>query len=128
MTAPAPAGTQDRGSTSLSDRVVNKIAARAALEVDHVHGTAGGLAKGVLATGVFAAEPTVGVSSTIDGQLAQLRLQVEVDYPVSLRAVTRRLRTHVSERVRQLCDITVTDVDIQVTALRSVTEPVRRVL
>jgi uncharacterized alkaline shock family protein YloU len=123
MTTPAPAGTQDRGTTSLSDRVVNKIAARAALEVDHVHGTAKGLADGV-----FAAESAVGVSSTIDGHLAQLSLQVEVDYPVSLRTVTRHLRTHVSERVRQLCDITVTDVDIRVTALRSVTEPVRRVL
>ena len=123
MTAPAPAGTQDRGSTSLSDRVVNKIAARAALEVDHVHGTTKGLA-----ASVFAAEPAVGVSSAIDGHLAQLRLQVEVDYPVSLRAVTRQLRTHVSERVRQLCDITVTDVDIQVTALRSVAQPARRVL
>jgi uncharacterized alkaline shock family protein YloU len=123
MTAPAPAGTQDRGTTSLSDRVVDKIAARAALEVDHVHGAARGLAAGVFTSGT-----AVGVSSTIDGHLAQLRLQVEVDYPVSLRAVTRHLRRHVSDRVRQLCDITVTDVDIQVTALRSVTEPVRRVL
>ena len=123
MTAPAPAGTQDRGTTSLSDRVLNKIAARAALEVDHVHGASKGLV-----AGVFAAEPAVGVTSTIDGRLAQLSLQVEIDYPVPLRAVTRQLRMHVTDRVRQLCDITVTDVDIHVTALRSGTEPVRRVL
>lgn len=123
MTAPAPAGTLERGSTSLSDRVVDKIAARAALEVDHVHGVSSGLI-----AGVFHAQTTVGVTSAIDGQLAQLTLQVEVDYPTSLRTVTRQLRRHVSERVRQLCDITVTDVDIRVTALRPATRPVRRVL
>ena len=123
MTAPAPAGTLERGSTSLSDRVVDKIAARAALEVDHVHGVSSGLI-----AGVFHAQPTVGVTSAIDGQLAQLTLQVEVDYPTSLRTVTRQLRRHVSQRVRQLCDTTVTDVDIRVTALRPATRPVRRVL
>ena len=79
MTAPAPAGTLERGSTSLSDRVVDKIAARAALEVDHVHGVSSGLI-----AGVFHAQTTVGVTSAIDGQLAQLTLQVEVDYPASL--------------------------------------------
>jgi uncharacterized alkaline shock family protein YloU len=112
-----------RGRTTLNDRVVDKIAAQAALEVDHVHGASPGIAGSV-----FNADPTVGVTTAIDGHLAQLRLIVEVDYPISLRDVTRQLRRHVSERVRQLCDITVTDVDIRVTALRTATEPARRVL
>ena len=133
--------------------MVDKIAAQAALEVDHVHGASPGLAGSV-----FHADPTVGVTRSlwtllrwlaeaghevsalttarfesptlfsIDEHLAQLRLIVEVDYPVSLRDVTRQLRTHVSERVRQLCDITVTDVDVRITALRYATEPKRRVL
>lgn len=119
MTSPALAG----GRTSISDRVVDKTAARAALEVARVHGVSGGIG-----SAVFNSEPTVGVTSRIDGHLAQLRLDVELDYPVSLRAVTRQLREHVSNRVRQLCDITVTDVDVRVTALRYATEPVRRVL
>ena len=123
MTTPAVAGTETRGRTTLSDRVVDKVAARAALEVDHVHGVSQGVIGNVLNT-----DPAVGVTATIDGHLAQLSLVVEVDYPVSLRAVTRQLRAHVSDRVRQLCDITVTDVDIRVTALRAATEPVRRVL
>ena len=54
-------------------------------------------------------------------------MKVEVDYPVSLRAVTRELRRRVSDRVHQLCELTVTDVDVQVTALRQDTERVRRV-
>jgi uncharacterized alkaline shock family protein YloU len=124
MTAPALAGVGgDRGRTTLSDRVVDKIAARAALEVDHVHGVSRGIAGSVLN-----ADPAVGVTAAIDGHLAQLRLVVEVDYPVSLRDVTRQLRSHVSDRVRQLCDITVTDVDVRVAALRLTTQPARRVL
>ena len=140
MTTPALAGTErrpgptqqagttadqdaSRGRTTLSDRVVDKIAAQAALEVDHVHGATPGIAGSV-----FHADPSVGVTTAIDGHLAQLRLVVEVDYPVSLREVTRQLRTHGSERVRQLCDITVTDVDVRITALRYATEPTRRVL
>ena len=140
MTAPAAAGTgllgnqaagagrhstraEDRGRTSLSDKVVEKTVARAALEVDHVHGVSGGIA-----TTVFNTDPAVDVRATIDGHLVQLRVKVEVDYPVSLRAVTRELRRHVSDRVRQLCELTVTDVDVQVTALRRDTEQVRRVL
>ena len=139
MTAPAAAGTgllgnqaagagrhstraEDRGRTSLSGKVVEKTVARAALEVDHVHGVSGGIA-----TTVFNTDPAVDVRATIDGHLVQLRVKVEVDYPVSLRAVTRELRRHVSDRVRQLCELTVTDVDVQVTALRQDTEQVRRV-
>jgi uncharacterized alkaline shock family protein YloU len=139
VTAPAAAGTgllgnqaagagrhstraEDRGRTSLSDKVVEKTVARAALEVDHVHGVSGGIA-----TTVFNTDPAVEVRATIDGHLVQLRVKVEVDYPVSLRAVTRELRRHVSDRVQQLCELTVTDVDVQVTALRRDTEQIRRV-
>jgi len=114
---------EDRGRTSLSDKVVEKTVARAALEVDHVHGVSGGIA-----TTVFNTDPAVDVQATIDGHLAQLQVKVEVDYPVSLRAVTRELRRHVSDRVHQLCELTVTDVDVHVTALRRDTEQVRRVL
>ena len=40
----------------------------------------------------------------------------------------RQLVKTVSDRVQQLCELTVTDVDVQVTALRQNTEQVRRVL
>lgn len=111
----------ERGRTSLSDKVIEKTAATAALEVEHVHGASKGLA-----AAVFNADPAVGVHATIDGHLAQLRLDVEVDYPVSLRTVTRELRRHVSDRVQALCEITVTDVDVHVTALRQHTQDEER--
>ena len=111
-----------RGRTMVLDRVVEKTAAAAAAEVNHVDGSGRG-AVGQLLGSI----PTVGVRAAIDGHLCQLRLDVEIDYPAPLRQVTRRLREHVTERVGQLCAITVTDCDIHVVALRQHTRPERRV-
>ncbi|HEY4991177.1 MAG TPA: Asp23/Gls24 family envelope stress response protein [Nakamurella sp.] len=121
--ASAGGDTDGRGRTSIADRVVTKIAAQACTEVDHVHGLTPALTGRVLGQ-----DSTVSVQADIDGHLAQLRVQIAVDYPVSLRAVTRELRAHVRARVGQLCALTVTDMDIRITELRYSTEPVRRVL
>ncbi|WP_420122433.1 Asp23/Gls24 family envelope stress response protein [Nakamurella sp.] len=111
-----------RGRTVLLDRVVEKTAAAAAAEVERV------LAAGRGAVGqVLGARPAIAVESSIDGHLAQLTLEVEIDYPAPLRQVTRRLREHVVDRVHHLCAITVTDLDVHVVALRQQTSPERRV-
>ena len=86
-----------------------------------MHGASRGLAATVLNT-----DPAVGVRATIDGHLAQLQLDIEVDYPVSLLSVTREVRRHVSDRVQALCEITVTDIDVHIGALRRHTEQTRR--
>lgn len=111
-----------RGRTVLLDRVVEKTAAAAAAEVEHVH-AAGRGAVGQL----LGARPAIAVESSIDGHLAQLTLEIEIDYPAPLRQVTRRLREHVVDRVHHLCAITVTDLDVHVVALRQQTSPERRV-
>lgn len=111
-----------RGRTVLLDRVVEKTAAAAAAEVDHVHAAGRGAVGHLLGS-----RPTIAVESSIDGHLAQLTLEVEIDYPAPLRQVTRRLRDHVAGRVHELCSITVTDIDIHVVALRQQTRPERRV-
>lgn len=111
-----------RGRTVLLDRVVEKTAAAAAAEVEHVHATGRGAVGQLLGS-----RPTIAVESSIDGHLAQLTLEVEIDYPAPLRQVTRRLREHVVGRVHDLCAITVTDLDIHVVALRQQTRPERRV-
>ena len=111
-----------RGRTSITDIVVEKTAAQVALEVDHVHGiTRPRIAR------TFSAGEAVETEVSIDGHLAQLVMRIEVDYPVSVRQVTRQVRQHVRDRVAQLCELTVTDVDIHVTALRFDTRPARRV-
>lgn len=111
-----------RGRTVLLDGVVEKTAAAAAAEVEHVHAAGHGAVGQLLGT-----RPTIAVESSIDGHLAQLTMEVEIDYPAPLRQVTRRLRAHVVDRVHHLCSITVTDLDIHVVALRQQTRPERRV-
>lgn len=112
-----------RGRTVIADRVVTKVAAQACLEVDHVHPTAPALTDRVLHQ-----QPTVSAEADVDGHLVQLRVQVAVDYPVSLIAVTGALRKHVRARMAQLCELTVTDMDIDVAELRYDHVPERRVL
>ena len=111
-----------RGRTVILDRVVQKTAAAAAAEVEHVHAAGRGAVGQLLGS-----RPAIAVQASIDGHLAQLSLEVEIDYPAPLRQVTRRLREHVVDRVHDLCAITVTDLDIHVVALRQQTRPERRV-
>lgn len=112
-----------RGWTSISDRVVEKTAAQAALEIDHVHG----ISRQRIARALRSGEG-VEAHASIDGGHAQLRVDIEVDYPAPVRQITRQVRQHVRDRVAQLCELNVIDVDITVTALRFETHPVRRVL
>lgn len=111
-----------RGRTVLLDRVVEKTAAAAAAEVEHVHAAGRGAVGQLLGT-----RAAIAVQASIDGHLAQLSLEVEIDYPAPLRQVTRHLRAHVIDRVHRLCSITVTDLDVHVVALRQQTRPERRV-
>lgn len=111
-----------RGRTTLADRVVEKTAAQAALEVDHVHGSAAPLVKRIFGSG-----PSVGSAANIDGQLAQLSLDIQIDYPAPVRQITRQVRQHVQGRIAQLCDLTVTDIFVSVTALRTDVAPKPRV-
>ena len=119
--------SSERGWTSITDRVVEKTAAQAALEVDHVHG----ISRQPISRGISRALRSgegVEARAAIDGGMAQLRVEIEVDYPAPVRLITRQVRRHVRDRVSRLCGLTVTDVDITVAALRSETRQVRRVL
>ena len=127
--APDTAGPVDtvaemstRGRTTLADRVVEKSAAQAALEVDHVHGSAA-----PLVTRMFGSGPSVSSTANIDGQLAQLSLDIEIDYPAPVRQITRQVRRHVRDRIAALCDLAVTDISVTVTALRTDVTPKPRV-
>ena len=112
-----------RGRTSIADRVVTKVVAQACKEVEHVHGLTPAATRRVLRQ-----DPAVSVEADIDGHLVQLRVGIAVDYPVSLRSVTRDLREHVRTRVGRLCELIVTDMDIRVGELLYANEPARRVL
>ena len=100
-----------RGTTALADRVVEKIAARAATEVDHCVGVPRSV------VGVTTGRPAVRAEATCDGSIAGLQLRIGVEYPASVFATTRRVRGHVTDVVSRLCGLSVDHVDIQVATL-----------
>ncbi|MGJ6962205.1 Asp23/Gls24 family envelope stress response protein [Streptosporangium sp. G11] len=96
-----------RGRTDISDRVVSRIAARAAGEVARVEevGERGPLSfRG-------------GTRATLDGDLATLRLDVTVEYPAPIREVAEEVRRYVTERVMALTGMDVGYIDVAVTSV-----------
>ncbi|MGD3104759.1 hypothetical protein [Streptomyces sp. YGL11-2] len=108
--AGVPAG--ERGATVIADRVVAKIAARAAREAlraacpgdpTDAHATVTVRRRDV--------RPPFGE--------ARLHLAVELGYPVDIGAHARLVRLHVTERVRELAGMAVSEVAVRVERLHS---------
>lgn len=114
---PADVAPEIRGVTTLADRVVEKIAARAATEVPHCTGVPRAVA------GISTGRPAVQADAVIDGALARVSLRLGVEYPAPVTATTRRVRGHVVEAVQRMCGVKVDHLDITVAA---VTRPVRK--
>ena len=110
-----PIDPAERGRTRIADRVVEKIAARAVAEVDN----ATGVARSVLGVrlGSANATSTANVSATVDGGVVEVKAVMSVQWPAPVRAVTRRVRTNVTDRVQNLTGLQVQYVDIEVTTL-----------
>ncbi|HEY3686543.1 MAG TPA: Asp23/Gls24 family envelope stress response protein [Streptosporangiaceae bacterium] len=108
-----------RGTTTIADRVVERIAARAAREGGQVTGPGGvrSLAGGD--------EPRA--SASVDGSVAVVRISLGVVYPAPVGATTRAVRARVRDRVREMTGIDVRQVDIDVTRLTGADEQPRRV-
>jgi uncharacterized alkaline shock family protein YloU len=117
---------ESRGRTEIAGRVLERIAGQALSEVDQ----AGGASRRVLGVPLGRDELDSGpqVSAHVDGELATVRMTVSVVYPAPVREVTRNLRTHVMERIRDLTGIEVRQVDIDVAHLVPPPEHGRRVL
>ncbi|HUR22382.1 MAG TPA: Asp23/Gls24 family envelope stress response protein [Acidimicrobiales bacterium] len=132
MTAPVTAElpqsplVTSRGETIIAPTVVERIATRAASEVDGVGG--------VLQTGLSRLLPwTVGdasparasaeVSST---DTVTVDLTVNVLYPQPVAAVTNEVRAQVIRRLAELCGLRATQVNIAVPALVTPARGARR--
>lgn len=112
----------DRGRTTVADRVVAKVAAQAATEVQHAAGLRRSLA------GRSLGRPQVRATAVVNGHVTTLRLELAVDYPAPVRQVTRAVRRQVVTRVGEYCGMVVDHVDITVAALRRASVEQRRVL
>ncbi|MFI6869481.1 Asp23/Gls24 family envelope stress response protein [Nocardia sp. NPDC050406] len=112
MTALALDTAAALGRTTVSERAVRRIAARAATEVDGV-----------------AADVRVDAEVTADA--AALRVGLPVRYPMPVARVAEACRGHLMARIAELAGLTVTGVEITVSAMplenRSpASEPARR--
>lgn len=123
--APALSPPEQRGTTHIADRVVEKVAAQAVDEVD----LAGGTAPRMLGVplGRDRLERSARVSATVDGGLVTVVVGMSVEWPSPVRQVAGAVREHVQSRVGELIGLEVREVDIEVSRLVRPGQPPRRV-
>lgn len=113
-----------RGTTNISNSVVQKIAGIAAQEVEKVQ-VGGGTAAAVTGflgnvssavTGSSGGEgPTSGVSVEVGNEEAAVDLTMAIEYGVSIPQVTEAVRRNVINRIENLTGLRCTEVNIVVT-------------
>ena len=119
MTEPA-----HRGTLSINDRVVERIAAKAAARHPLVGAGSGGLL-GIGEKRDFNALPPVNV--TLAGNVASVSLKLGLRFPSDLRAITSQIREGIVADLNRLAAVTAAPVDIEVQWLENAPAP-RRIL
>ena len=110
----------ERGSTSISDAVVTKVAGIAAREVQGVHNLGGGAARtlGTVTQAVgIGDERSQGVSVEVGEREAAVDLTVVVDFGESVPRVSRAIRENVIKRIEGITGLSVTEVNVSVNDL-----------
>ncbi len=108
---------------SIDDRVVEKMAARAAAEIPDAGAAAprvlGRSVTGAAALGARTTSLTAlpKASADVDGLIVILDLSISVRWPASVPEVASAVREHVRSRVKELTGLTVAEVSISVTDL-----------
>ncbi|MFB9688664.1 Asp23/Gls24 family envelope stress response protein [Amycolatopsis plumensis] len=117
--------TLERGTLTIADQAVQRLAAHAVREIDEVGGAAGR----VLGVSLGAEDPdrSAKVTAHVTGGGVTLDVRLSITYPASVARTTERAREHLERRVEELTGLTVTRVDITVTALHTPVAKSRRV-
>lgn len=112
-----PTAVADRGELSIAEQVVEKIAATALGEIDHI----GGTAPTMLGVPLGSVDPDrlPQVTAQVTGSVVTLAARCSVTYPAPVARVTDQARAHVIDRVDTLTGLRVAQLDITVTALTS---------
>ena len=113
--------SSDRGSTSIADAVVTKIASIAAREVGGVHDLGGGTARTIggvtRSVGLGPDERMRGVAVEVGEREAAVDLTVVVEYGESIPEIANALRENITRRIEGMTGLTVTEVNIAVNDL-----------
>lgn len=124
-TSPELGDPAERGTTTIADRVVERVAGHAVTLVDG----ASAAPRRVLGVSVGGDRPDreASVDARVDGHTATIEATVAVDWPASVREVATRLRQQVREDVGRVTGVRVEHVDVDVVSLLAPVTPARRV-
>ena len=112
-----------RGRLEIADRVIERIAAQAAAEVD----LATGAPRRVLGVSVGSPTDRPDVSARVDGHVAIVDVVMSVAWPAPVITVTEQVRARIVQQLADLAGVRTAQVDIRVTALVSEQSGERRV-
>jgi uncharacterized alkaline shock family protein YloU len=118
----------DRGSTTIANEVVEKIAAIAAREVPGVYDLGGDVArlfsglKEKIGLGGGGEDADQGVTVRLEGNTAAVKLVIVIEYGFVVYSVTEKVRAKVISAVENLLGLEVTEVDIVVDDVHVVDE------
>lgn len=113
MSAPARPDPASRGRLVVEDRVVERIAAQAAAEVDRATGSP----HRVLGLPLGGSRDRPQVSAHVDWPVATVAVTMSVVWPSPVLEVTEQVRRHVEDRLAALAGVRTAGVDVHVTAL-----------
>ncbi|TYD00473.1 Asp23/Gls24 family envelope stress response protein [Arthrobacter echini] len=115
MTAsPDAVDTGDRGTLTISEKAIEKIAGQIAMETPHILGATGGFL-GIGGHHDEDSRPRVKVR--LHGKMASIEVSAGVRYPTPLRATTENLRERIRSGVSSRTGVDVRHVDIDITSL-----------
>ncbi|MBN9748107.1 Asp23/Gls24 family envelope stress response protein [Amycolatopsis sp. A1MSW2902] len=116
---------EERGTLTISEHTVERLAAHAAGEIDRVGGAAGRTLG--ISLGGEALDRSAKTSARIAGGEVELDVRISLEYPAPVGATTERVRGHLRGRVEELTGMPVRRVGITVTALHTEAAGQRRV-
>ncbi|GAA1496380.1 Asp23/Gls24 family envelope stress response protein [Paeniglutamicibacter kerguelensis] len=114
-----------RGQTFLADKVIEKIAGQIASDESSAGGSSGGFL-GIGGHADLSARPKASVE--LAGNIATIRVEVGMLYPVPLRQATEALRQRIRTRITELTGVEVRQVDIRISWLTTGTNGRRKLL
>lgn len=98
---------EERGRTTIADKVVERVASMAAREVESVADTRTGLTR--LVRGAL---PQASV--VVAGGTTRIKVDVAATWPTPLSGLAVRVREHVAQQVTELVGLSVTAVDVSI--------------
>jgi uncharacterized alkaline shock family protein YloU len=103
---------ESRGTTIITNRVVEKVAGQAAVEVDHVSGVPRRLLGQTL--GKVKQDSQARASAKVDGSIVSVSVSVAVEYPTPVRTAAAAVRANVVQQVNTICGLNVVEVHVDV--------------